>query len=197
MSLGREGGREGGREDKPTLLAAGAEDGRVIVWDVEAKGMVGSFESGTEGGRRTGGAAAVTAMRWAEGGKEGGKEELYVVTADGWLGYYTSRGQLLGSAQCEGGREGGIRCLDVQRTMDGRDVLVTGSGDGSVCLWLCGEREGGEGGREGRRLELLVEVRGAHEDAVTCVALDWRKGRLATGAADAMLKVWEVKGEEG
>jgi len=46
-------------------------------------------------------------------------------------------------------------------------------------------------------LELLVEVRGAHEDAVTCVALDWRKGRVATGAADATMKVWEVKSEEG
>ena len=87
--------------------------------------------------------------------------------------------------------------MDVQRTRDGRDVLVTGSDDGSVRLWLCGEREGREEGREGGRLELLVEVRRAHDDAVTCVALDWRKGRLATGAADATLKVWEVKSDEG
>jgi WD40 repeat protein len=194
-------GREGGREDRVTLLAAGAEDGRVIVWDVGAKGMVGNFQGGREGGREGGGAAAVTAVRWGAGGGEGGREgRLYVATADGWLGCYSVQGQLWGSAQCEGGREGGreggIRCLDVQRTRDGRDVLVTGSGDGSVRLWLCGGREGGEGGREGGRLELLVEGRGAHEDAVTCVALDWSRGRLATGAADATMKVWEVKSEE-
>jgi WD40 repeat protein len=49
----------------------------------------------------------------------------------------------------------------------------------------------------GGGLQVLAVVERAHEDAVTCLALNWRKGRLATGHADGSVNVWGVESDDG
>lgn len=160
-----------------TLVAAGAEDGRVAVWDVKARGLVASFQA-------TAGGAPVAAVRWGKGAAEA--PCLYVAGGDGALACYALDGRRRGAGArlgCE------LRCLEVVEGGGGGDVLVVGGGDGSVSLWagasLCVEMAA-------TPLVVVPEAHGGGGGAVTAVAVDWRRRLLATGGQDGGVRVWRV-----
>lgn len=163
-----------------TLLAAGAEDGRVAIWDVKARILVTTFQA-------TVGSAPVAAVRWGWGGGGAGSEpRLYVAGGDGSLACYAVDGQRLGLvwADCE------LRSLELGRAEGGPDVLVAGGGDGSLRLWSGASFL--PSAADGPAASPLLTIPDAHAGAVTAVAVDWVKGLVATGCQDASVRVWRA-----
>jgi WD40 repeat protein len=126
----------------------------------------------------TSGGEPVTAVRW------GRNHGLYVAAADGALGSWSLDGR------CVASLETGLqwRAMEVDVWAD-RDVLALGGADGSLRLWV-GEEGGGV-------LRELLCVPHAHRDAVTCLDVDWGRGRLVTGSVDASMRVWRAAGAGG
>ncbi len=177
-----------------TLVAAGAEDGRVGVWELRSRCVVTTFQA-------TVGGAPVAAVRWAGIGVGGGNKDglpprplLYVAGGDGSLGCYDAlEGRLLGRGRVDCGE---LRCLEVATFVDGAaaayDVLAAGGGDGSLTLWS-GAAFLDAAAQAGAPVAPLLVVPDAHAGPVTAVAVDWARGVLATGCQDATVRVWRVR----
>lgn len=167
------------------LVAGGAEDGRVAVWDVGARSLVACFDATAKG-------APVVGVKWGGNAGGGGERVLYIAGGDGSLGCYAVRrdgeARRVGCAARLGCEPRALALASLEDGGAADDLLVVGGGDGSVSLW------------SGSALCLtaapaaapLVVVADAHAEAVTAVAVDWRKGLVASGAQDATLRVWRI-----
>ena len=82
------------------LVAAGAEDGNVVVWDMRSRAVVAHFEGGIGG-------QPVTCVRWgrsmvsvsSSAAAAHHHQRLYVISLDGSLRCYSADGRLLNNVQ--------------------------------------------------------------------------------------------------
>jgi len=147
-------------------VAAGADDGRVVIWNVEA----GSTEALCVIHEATANLGAVRALGW--GGR--GMASLFVGGSDGSINEFSMSGSLKCSTNT-------TDQVPVQSITVLPNAVVAGCSDGTVELWrwVVGEPP-----------SMLTSVL-AHDQPVSCVRVD-PESRVLAVAADADVRLWSI-----
>ena len=70
------------------------------------------------------------------------------------------------------------------------EALIIGAGDGSLHIWHSQLLNDGD---DGVILKEILHIPQAHQDVITCLDVDWERGRIVTGCQDATLRFWEIE----
>lgn len=144
------------------LVAASAEDGSILIWDLRSGNCVSSIQ-GSRGHQ------AVSGVKWA------GDRQIFACSIDGALQAFTLEGKCIGSTQVNSD----LRCINVRK--DG-GFVVAGCGDASLRVWS---------NSGGLFNQCFVQTR-AHEEGICAVEVDWDKSLVVTGSSDSTIKVWHA-----
>jgi WD40 repeat protein len=147
------------------ILASGAGDDTIILWDVESREPLGPPLSGHSGD--------VTSVAFSPDGRmlASGSRDRSIILWD--VETAQPRGQPLT------GHGGYVNSIAF--SVDGR-TLASGSGDRSIILWDVETREP-------RRQPLI-----GHTDPVNCIAFSPDEQMLASGSSDGSIILWDMPG---
>ena len=160
----------------------------MVIWDIRSRGIVSSFQGSHSGG---GGKESVSCVRWLSSSSSGRpRPQLYTCGLDGSLIVYNVDGTTTTTITTTTD----LRCIEVSG--DG-SVVVAGGGDASLRVFRgigssSSSSSSSSSNNNSTTTSDEIVVVGAHDEAVTCLDVDWVRGRVVSGSQDATLRVWQA-----
>jgi WD40 repeat protein len=161
-------------DDSSRYVAAGAEDGCVIVWDLKKMNVEFTYQL-SHGGMM------VSCVKWFPHAisqvfhNQGNFNSIKLICSsiDGSIACIDVTGRVFAGARFEYG----INALET----DGR-AIYGGLEDGSLRVWAM----------ESGRLREVFRLPKAHSEVISSLKIDYNRGILVSGASDGTIRLWNI-----